>query len=287
MKKNNMVFVILHYKNMSDTVECVESIKKLDDESKIVIVDNHSGNKEDDKKLKKIADDLIITKENLGYANGNNVGIELARKKYDPDFIAVINNDTIIEQKNFIKLVNEIYKEEKFDAFGPKIITKEGDSVNPFPCYKNIDEVNAAIKKSEKLIKIYKSSILSFILKTYLNIKYSIKKIQHLKNGEERKRDVSLHGCAIIFSKKYLKKYKDAFYKGTFLYHEEEFLEYRRSRDNLIYVYDPKVEIFHKEGSSLKYKYNKKYNDSMIFREENIKKSLIELRSVMLENKKI
>ena len=40
-------FVILHYKNINDTIECIESIKKLDRQKdiSIIVVDNNSLNK--------------------------------------------------------------------------------------------------------------------------------------------------------------------------------------------------------------------------------------------------
>ena len=91
----------------------------------------------------------------------------------------------------------------------------------------------------------------------------------------------------MIFSKKYYKKYKDCFYNGTFLYHEEEFLEYRRKKDSLKFVYNPEIEIFHKEGSSLNFNYSDNLYKKLIFREENIIKSLIQLEEAMKKNKKV
>ena len=74
-------------------------------------------------------------------------------------------------------------------------------------------------------------------------------------------------------NKKYYHKYKDIFYTGTFLYHEEEFLDYRRKRDKLITYYDADLEVFHKEGSSLNYTFFNNY-DKLIFRNKEIIKSL-------------
>ena len=290
MTKNSIdvAFIILHYKNIDDTLECIESIKKINTKNyKIIAIDNNSGSEKDLKKLKKVVDDLIINNKNIGFAKGNNKGIDLAKEKYNPKYIAVINNDTIIQQPDLIERVDDIYKETKFDALGFNILTNNGDSVNPFPSYKTLEQVNKAIKKSKKLIKIYKSPLKRTLLKIYLKIKYTFIKIKHPNNAQERLEDVSLHGCAIIFSNKYLKKYKYAFYNETFLYHEEEFLEYRRSKDNLKFVYDPNIIIFHKEGSSLNFNYSNDLYKKMIFRETNIIKSLTMLKNIMEENKEI
>lgn len=286
-QKIEVVFVILHYKNIKDTLECISSIRKLKNKNyKIVVVDNCSGIKEDTLKLQKQADDLYVSEKNLGFAKGNNKGIEIA-KKYKPEFIAVINNDTTINQKDWIERVKKLYLKSEFDVFGPKIITNDGDSVNPFPAYKTLEEVNAAIKKSKKLISIYKSKFKRYLLQKYIKLKRLIKKPKHLQNSNEYLEDVSLHGCALIFSKKYYEKYEYCIYNETFLYHEEEFLEYRRKKDNLKFVYDPTIEIFHKEGSSLAFNYNDNLYKKLIFREENIIKSLTLLKEIMEKNKGI
>lgn len=286
MSNIKLVFVILHYKNINDTLECISSIKKIKGNYKIVVVDNNSGNIDDNKKIKKEVDNLIVLNDNLGFAKGNNIGIKEA-KKYNPEYIAVINNDTIITQKDLIDRIDKIKKEIDFDAIGFKIITKDGDSVNPFPVYKSLKQVDQAIKKSEKMIRIYNSPMKRNLLSLYRKLKYKFVQQTHLKNGEKRQLNVALHGCAIVFSRKYFEKYKDCFYNKTFLYHEEEFLEYRRRKDKLVFLYDPSIEIFHKEGSSLNFNYTDDNYKKLIFREKNIIKSLTLLRSVIKENEHI
>ena len=289
MKKKERVeavFIILHYKNINDTIECINSIISLEDKNyKIIVVDNNSGVEDDDRKLKTLVDDLIILEENIGFAKGNNKGIELAREKYHPNFMIVINNDTLLTQKDLLKRIHNIYDKHPFDALGFKIITKDGDSVNPFPVYDNLDKVDKAIDRAELLLKIYNSKFKRFLLRSYSKFKRFIKKPKHLENANCFMEDVALHGCAIIFSKRYYEKYKDCFYSHTFLYHEEEFLDYRRRKDNLKFIYDPDIEIFHKEGSSLNYDYNDDLYRKLIFREKNILKSLQQLKQLMEEKK--
>ena len=60
-------FVILNYKNINDTIECIESIKKINYDQKkvsIVVVDNNSMNNEEEKKIKKYTKDLILLDDN-------------------------------------------------------------------------------------------------------------------------------------------------------------------------------------------------------------------------------
>ena len=271
-------FVILNYKSTKDTIECIESIKKLDGEYSIVVVDNNTLEKDEIKLIKKYTKDLILLDENLGFAKGNNIGCKYAIEKYKPDYLCVINSDIVINQKEFIKNIDSLYKKYKFDILGPKILPIETESCNPFPVYKTLQEVEAKIKYHNKLIKIYGNKLLRFLLKIYT---MRPKKNKMPLNGTEDMLGVGLHGCALIFSKKYYKKYNDIFYPNTFLFHEEEFLYLRSVKDNLITLYSPSIELIHKEGQSL----NKEFKDDykkLIFRNKEIVKSLELLKKEMM-----
>ena len=283
-------FVVLNYKNVDDTIECIKSIKSLhynQEEISIIVVDNNTLHKDDVKRIKKYTKDIVLLKENIGFAKANNKGSNYAIEKYNPDFLCVINNDTVIYQKTFINEIYKAYKDTNFDIMGPKIITNDGDSVNPFYAYEKIDEINKKIAYSKKLIIIYKNRLLRFLLKIYLNIKHIFKKPTKMLNGEKSKIGVALHGCALIFSRKYYEKYEDVFYNDTFLYHEEEFLNYRKNRDNLITYYDSNLEIFHKEGSSLDLSFKGDTYNKLIFRNQEIVNSLTKLKDIIENNKEI
>lgn len=268
-------FVILHYKNLKDTLECIDSIKKLDSKSySIVVVDNGTLSEEEKKILKKETNHLICNKENLGFAKANNMGCTYAIKHFEPNFLVVLNNDIVLTQSDFIERIEKSYKDTSFDFMGPKILTNGGESVNPFPAYQTIEEVEQAIDKSKKLIQIYQNTFLTILLECYMRVKRIFVKPRHLENGISSQKDIAVHGCCIVFSKKYYQKYKDVFYPGTFLYHEEEFLECRRSRDGLISYYDASTEVFHKEGASLDTAFEKRNREKLIFRNENMIQSL-------------
>ena len=120
-----------------------------------------------------------------------------------------------------------------------------------------------------------------------MRVKRIFIKPKRLENGIESKYSVALHGCAIIFSKKYYEKFNDVFYKGTFLYHEEEFLNYRKNKYNLISYYNKDLEIFHKEGSSLDETFKNKNYEKLIFRNNEIIKSLNLFKDALENNKDI
>ncbi len=276
-----ITFVILHYNNLIDTKECIASLKKLKGRKKIIVVDNHTLDKESASVLENDVDDLLLLEENLGFAKANNLGIKLALEKYNPKFVVVINNDIVIEQENFIEIIRNDYDKYHFDMLGGKINTP-GDSCNPFPALEHREVVLKEIDYTKKLIKIYENDFLTKLLKIYITLKRIVKRRKKMTNGKFLQEQVPLHGCAIVFSKNYLEKYEDPFYKETFLFHEEDFLYERIKKDNLISVYDPNLEVYHKEGSSLKKTFGNE-REKKLFREQERLKSLILLEKYMKE----
>lgn len=268
-------FIILNYYNVDDTLECLKCLKRLDENNKCnyIVVDNNSLTKEEIEKIEKYTQDIIKLDDNYGFAIANNEGIKYAHKKYNSDYYAVINNDVFIHQKEFLNIIADDYKKYNFDMLGPKIDSPSGESINPFPAYIDKKTIEEEISKCNKLIKIYKNSLLFICLKLYLKIKYTFKKKNIPLNGEKIELNVPLHGCSIIFSKKYIEKYEFPFNNKTFLFHEEEFLYQRVIKDKLISLYDPNLNVFHKEGSSMK-KSTKSERTKKLFKERERLKSL-------------
>lgn len=266
-------FIVLHYKNIEETLHCLYCLEKFLKNYKcsIIVVDNNTLNNDDKKKIEKVTSDILLLDKNYGFAKANNKGIEYARKKYNSNFFCVINNDVFIEQSDFIDRLKEDYKKYKFDMLGPSINSPTGESVNPFPVFKDRETVELEIKKCKKLIKIYNSTLLTSILNIYLKIKKVFKKYNKPHNGEQILLGTALHGCAIIFSKKYIEKYNSGFYNETFLFHEEEFLYQRILKDNLISLYDPNLCVYHKEGSSIKYNMQKDRINKLFKEQERLK----------------
>ena len=274
-------FVILNYKSTNDTIECINSIKKLKGEYSIIVVDNNTLTSEEIKTIKSYTSDLVLLDSNVGFARGNNAGAKYAITKYHPDFLCVINSDIVINQIDFIEQINNLYRKYNFDILGPKILPEASESCNPFPVYKTLEEVENKINYHKKLIKIYQSRLKRFLLRIYV-ARNRFKKHSQNTNGLTEQTNVGLHGCALIFSDKYYKKYKDIFYPNTFLFHEEEFLYLRAKNDNLITLYSPKIELIHKEGQSLNKEYKNNYQ-KLIFKNKEIVKSLELLKTEMMK----
>jgi GT2 family glycosyltransferase len=252
-------------------------------DSKIVVVENGSLDSSTEvlkKHLKSI--DVVFNNNNYGFAKGNNSGILYAKEKYNPEYYVVINNDITIEDANIASEISKIYSMYEFDVLGPKIIARNG--INQNPNY-------LVLKTTKDIIKHLMRLILINFLNT-LGLYEIFRKNKFAKRAGEKEDEtdsilagVPLHGSALIFSKKYVEKYEKPFNERTFLYGEEEFLFYRKNRDNLNFVYTPEIIVHHKEDASLNNIYNNSNKEKLKFVTRNSIKSLIQLLLLKIVNK--
>ena len=269
MKK--FAFLILHYITINDTIKTVESIDNLDYQNKeIIIVDNGSSNNSGEQLEKLYAGrndiHMIISKNNLGFSNGNNLGFQYIKDNLNVDFIVMINNDVYMIQENFCQLITKEYIKSKFDVLGPRIIMNNNTICTYYDKIKTYNEYKID-KLDLQLLYFFNKIYLRPIFSLYLMIKYRIKKIDNI-NTSIRKEDVMLNGCCLIFSKKYIENF-NALDDRTFLYYEEALLYLRIKKYNLKSVYNPLLLVFHNEHSSTNsLKVNKRKKKEFIIKHE-------------------
>lgn len=154
-----VVIVIVNWNGWQDTIECLESVYQIDFANfDVILVDNDSqdgsldkirayctgelkveseyfDSQPKDKPIKVLEyfendsasiinkHDLIIIKnrENYGFPGGNNVGIKFAIENLDPDYILLLNNDTVVDQQFLKNLVQKGQENKKIGILGPKI----------------------------------------------------------------------------------------------------------------------------------------------------------------------
>lgn len=63
---------------------------------------------------------LIKNDENMGFAGGNNVGIEFAIEHMNPDYVLLLNNDTVVDTEFLNELVNTGESNDKIGFIGAK-----------------------------------------------------------------------------------------------------------------------------------------------------------------------
>lgn len=99
--------VLVNYNGISDTLDCIESLRNSAVPLKVIVIDNASKNDESYLICQKHPDvKTFRLEQNLGFAGGNNVGIEWALEN-DYEYIALLNNDTVIDSKLFENLQAE------------------------------------------------------------------------------------------------------------------------------------------------------------------------------------
>ncbi|MBR0471568.1 MAG: glycosyltransferase family 2 protein [Methanosphaera sp.] len=63
---------------------------------------------------------LIKNKKNYGFAKGNNIAIEYTIKHDNPEYILLLNNDTIVNPDFLTKMINVALTDDKIGIIGPK-----------------------------------------------------------------------------------------------------------------------------------------------------------------------
>ena len=119
---NKILIVLLNWNGKKDTLECLTSLQKVDyPHFTTVVVDN--GSKDDSVSCIRAAFPnipIFETKENLGFAGGNNVAIAWGLKK-DFDWILLLNNDTIVDPQFLHEFMNASKQQPKAKILGAKI----------------------------------------------------------------------------------------------------------------------------------------------------------------------
>lgn len=282
-----IAFVILQYKGFQDTIQCVESIrKKIDTDSyAIIVVDNASpdGSCEEIERYIQAASEIRIifikNEQNLGFAKGNNMGIQYIRENLDARFIAVINNDIELISNNMVGNLEQKFLSTNFSVLGPLILSGDGKYISN-PMAKNLFslyEIRHEIRHTKRILILNEARLLG-IYSFFKSLRKKENKIDSKNICIQEQVNVKLHGCFLIFSPTFFTKLK-GFNPSTFLYMEEDILLFELQSNNLLSLYTPDICAFHKEGSStarVKEYERVKFIFSNRLRSQNIYKNLLE-----------
>ena len=126
-ENNHLVSIIILNYNAGKLIhDCIESIYKSHNRNfEVILVDNASSDKTY-KECKEKFDDIILleNKKNLGYCEGNNVGIRHAQGK----FVVVLNPDTLVEPEWLDELISA-YEKNGDGIYQPKILANTDHSM--------------------------------------------------------------------------------------------------------------------------------------------------------------
>lgn len=206
--------VILNYKNYLETESCLESLmtqKGVDLD--VVVVDNGSENESAEMLSEWIEPfnniELIVSPNNLGYAQGNNLGIKrLVEKKVE--FIILSNSDIAFSNENILATIVKEYRQ------GIGVIT---------PIIRNLDgkiEMRTQYRSNLFYLRVFKHLInIQRECKRKRNQEYKAKDNGYisLSPGVQDKY-YTLTGCFFALTPDFIRNFPFIF-PETFLYGEE------------------------------------------------------------------
>lgn len=124
LKQSKVSIVVLNWNGLVDTVECLESLKRITYTDYDVIVVDNGSHGDDAKVLKRKFGDyvhIIENDKNYGFAEGCNIGLRYALANHNPDYILLLNNDTIVDPNFLTELVKVAGSDLSIGIVSPKI----------------------------------------------------------------------------------------------------------------------------------------------------------------------
>ncbi len=233
--------IILNWNRKVDTIECLKSIaktKKSGFNLTTVVVDNAStdGSVDEIKKFVNNQDTILIVNDsNLGFAAGNNVGINYALF-HSAEYILVLNNDTRLDVNLLHELVEAASKSPRGGAFSPKIYFEKGYEFH---------------KKRYSESDLGKVIWAAGGIMDWNNV-YGINRgVDEVDAGQY---DKSLNiefatGACVLYSASALKKV-GVFDEKYFMYYEDVDLSIRLARAGFAIHFVPKAVLWHKVAQS-------------------------------------
>ena len=111
--------ITVNYNGLKDTCELMESLPLNDESLEVIVVDNASTQDEASEIENRFPHVMVIrSNENLGFAGGNNLGIQASHGKY----LFFLNNDTIIHHTSDIRhLIKRLESSDEIGMVCPKI----------------------------------------------------------------------------------------------------------------------------------------------------------------------
>lgn len=122
-----VTIIVLTYDNVDDTAECLQSLEKLDYGNHSVLLVDNGSKSEVVKALRERFPhvEMIENGRNLGFAAGNNRGIERALAS-GAEYVFVLNNDAVVEP-DCITIIVAAMETNKNIAASQPVITYDHD----------------------------------------------------------------------------------------------------------------------------------------------------------------
>jgi GT2 family glycosyltransferase len=215
--------IILNYNAGNLLIDCVSSIEKsIYTNFEIILVDNISKDNSHKKCKEKFpAIKLIENKENLGYCEGNNVGLRIAKGEY----IVVLNPDTIVDS-NCLNELLKAYQNNGEGLYQPKFLATSDNSM---------------LLSTGQMIQIF-------------GFGYSRSKGDKDKKLFEKLEQIDYASGTCLFTSKKILERIGLFDPFLFAFHDDLELCWRAALNKIKSFYVPKSIVYHPiEGTSFKW----------------------------------
>ena len=216
----NISIITINYNGLKDTCALIESIPFRED-MEVIVVDNAS--KQDEASIiqnKYPQVKVIKSKQNLGFAGGNNLGIKAAKGKY----IFLVNNDTVFKDFNLQSLIDRLESSPNIGIVCPKIRFAWGNNPLQFTGYTPLSKI------------------------TVRNQAIGFGEDDHGQYDTPHSTPYA-HGAAMLIKREAIEKV-GLMPKCFFLYYEELDWSIMFTRAGYEIWYEPTCTIYHKESQS-------------------------------------
>ena len=136
--KIEISIITINYNGLEDSCALIETIP-FNENMEVIVVDNASINHEAETIAQRYPQIKVIrSNSNLGFAGGNNIGIQAAQGKY----LLFINNDTIFKNFNIKALINRMESSPEIGIVCPKIRFAWDDNPIQFAGYSKLSRIS-------------------------------------------------------------------------------------------------------------------------------------------------
>lgn len=118
-----VAIIVLNWNGLNDTLKCLQSLIAVNYSNySIFLVDNNSSNNEGKIIKEKFGSYiyLIQNKINYGFAEGNNIAIRHIMDNSVPDYVLLLNNDTVVHPDFLMEMVKLAETDSLIGIIGPK-----------------------------------------------------------------------------------------------------------------------------------------------------------------------
>ena len=215
--------VLVNFRGVADTLRAVEELGELDwpaDRLEIVVVENASG---DDslERLRTLGSrvTLVVSKENLGFAGGCNLGISRSSGEY----VALLNNDARPDPRWIAEAVAAFDSSPKIGAVASKVLDWDG---------KRVDFVDSSL--------------------TWYGMGFKPRVGEVYRNTHEEQHNVLFGTGAAMFVRRTVFDALEGFDERYFMFFEDVDLGWRLNLAGWWFTYVPTSIAYHKHHASMR-----------------------------------